>query len=229
LPAGITHLLISTPPDPAKPRDAAMDLLEQDGGPLPASVQWLGYLSATSVYGDHQGAWVEETSALNAASARSVARMEAERLWLARGAEVFRLAGIYGPGRSVFGRLKAGQARIVTGTDTVFSRIHVQDIAGAVCHAIAQPQPRRILNLADDLPASPNDLVHAAAEMMGIKAPTPVDIAQADLSTMAASFWADSKRVSNKRLTGAFGYQMRYPTWREGLAHIWESSKKLHK
>ncbi|GAB5387960.1 MAG: SDR family oxidoreductase [Alphaproteobacteria bacterium] len=223
LPEGITHLIISLPPG-QDGSDAGLELLK--GKTLPNSITWVGYLSATSVYGDHKGQWVTEKAALKGTSPRATSRIKAEQGWQAHGAEVFRLAGIYGPGRSVFDRLRAGKAQRITGSGILFSRIHVDDIAGAVAHAIAQPEPRRVLNLADNEPAPSADLVEAGARLSGLPLPPATSLEDAELSEMGRSFYADSKRVRNSKLTRELGYKLRHPTWREGLDSIWKAERK---
>jgi len=209
---GTTHLLSSIAPDTAG--DPVLRLL------LP-TVDWAGYLSTTGVYGDAGGAWVDETSPLRPSHARSVRRVEAEDAWLKSGlpAEVFRLAGIYGPGRNLVEEVLAGSARHVVKPGQFFSRIHVGDIAGALRAAMARPQPGRILNLADDEPAANADVLLEACRLLGVEPPPPVPFAEAEktMSEMGRSFWADNRRVRNARLKGELGYRLRYPTYREGL------------
>jgi nucleoside-diphosphate-sugar epimerase len=217
--AQATHLLVSAAPDaegdPVLARHAA-DLRAAPG------LAWVGYLSTTGVYGDRQGAWVDEDSARTPAGERGRWRVAAEDAWLASGlpVHVFRLAGIYGPGRSAFDRLRAGTAQRVVKPGQVFSRIHVDDIAAALAASIARPAPGRAYNLADDEPAPPQDVVAFAADLLGMPAPPEVPIEAAGLSPMARSFYAEAKRVSNQRLKGELGVVLAHPDYRAGLRAI---------
>jgi nucleoside-diphosphate-sugar epimerase len=217
--AQATHLLVSAAPDaegdPVLARHAA-DLRAAPG------LAWVGYLSTTGVYGDRQGAWVDEDSARTPAGERGRWRVAAEDAWLASGlpVHVFRLAGIYGPGRSAFDRLRAGTAQRVVTPGQVFSRIHVDDIAAALAASIARPAPGRAYNLADDEPAPPQDVVAFAADLLGMPAPPEVPIEAAGLSPMARSFYAEAKRVSNQRLKGELGVVLAHPDYRAGLRAI---------
>lgn len=220
------HVLMSAPPgvdgDP---------VLRVFGGVLAASnsVRWAGYLSTIGVYGDWQGAWVDETSVLKPASDRSVRRADAEAAWLALGARtgkqviVFRLAGIYGPGRSAIDNLREGTARRIVKPGQVFNRIHRDDIAGAVL-AVIDGKPRHaIYNICDDEPGPPQDVVAFAAELLGLPVPREIAFADARLSPMGASFYAENKRASNARAKGDLGWRLIYPNFREGLRAIAQS------
>lgn len=221
--AAATHVLVSIPPDAAG--DPARDA---HGDALAASprLAWLGYLSTTGVYGDHGGALVDESAELRAAGARGRARLAAERLWLdladRRGlpAHVFRLAGIYGPGRSALDDLVAGRARRLDKPGHVFSRIHVEDIVQALAASMARPRPGAIYNLADDAPAPGHEVVAEAARRLGRPAPPLVPYAAAEpaLSAMAREFYAESRRVANGRLKRELGVVLSAPSFREGLA-----------
>lgn len=180
---------------------------------------WAGYLSSTSVYGDAGGAWVDEDSPTAPASARGRARLAAEAAWQAWGpVHVFRLAGIYGPGRDPFTRLRAGTARRIIKPGQVFSRIHVDDIAGALAASIAAPCARgAVWNLADDLPAPPQDVIEAAARMAGLPVPPPEDFARAALTPAARAFYDDNRRVSNARIKAALGWRPVHPDYHAGL------------
>jgi len=181
---------------------------------------WLGYLSTTGVYGDAQGAWVDESAERRATSARGRARILAEDQWMALGAHIFRLAGIYGPSRSQIDSLHNGTAKRLIKPGQVFSRIHVEDIAGVVCASIAKPAPGTAYNVADDEPAPPQDVVAYAASLMGVEPPPEQDFetAASSLSEMARSFYADNKRIDNKRIKTELGVRLIYPTYREGLS-----------
>lgn len=213
-----SHVLVSLPPeaegDPALTRHAPALARRR-----PA---WIGYLSTTGVYGDRQGAWVDETAALAPVNDRGSWRVAAEAAWTATGlpVEVFRLAGIYGPGRSAFDRLREGRAQRVVKPGQVFSRIHVEDIAGALGASIAQPRPGAVWNVADDEPAPPQDVIAYAAGLLGVAAPPEIPFDAAALSPTAKSFYAESKRVSNRRLREVLGLELRHPNYRAGLRAI---------
>lgn len=217
--ARATHLLLSAPPG----RDGDPLLLHHAGDVEASTVEWIGYLSTVGVYGDHDGAWIGENAALNAVQERSLRRVEAERSWLAFGeitgktVQVFRLAGIYGPGRSAIDRLRSGRARRIVKPGQVFNRIHVEDIAGVLEASIARPMPGAVYNVADDEPAPSEDLVRYGAELLGVKPPPEVPFEQAELSEMALGFYGENKRVSNARIKEELGVELAYPTYREGL------------
>jgi nucleoside-diphosphate-sugar epimerase len=217
---GATHVLVSIPPD--LEGDIVLRHFRDDLAALPG-LAWVGYLSTVGVYGDWHGEWVDETSATRPVSERSLQRLKAERAWLefgrdaGRRVEIFRLSGIYGPGRSVVDNLRAGTARRIVKPGQVFNRIHVDDIARVLAAAIDKDIGHRIYNVSDDEPAPPQDVVAYAAELLGIEPPPEVTFAQAGLSGMAATFWAESKRVKNERIRGDLGVSLLYPTYREGL------------
>lgn len=221
--AGTTHLLVSIPPD--LEGDPVLRHFHDDLAALP-DLAWVGYLSTVGVYGDWKGAWVDESSPTRPMSERSLRRVTAEKAWVAFGAEsgrrveVFRLSGIYGPGRSVIDNLKAGTARRIVKPGQVFNRIHVDDIARVLAAAIDTPTDHTIYNVSDDEPAPPQDVVAYAAELLGLPVPPDIPFEQAGLSGMAASFWAEAKRVSNARIKSALGVTLDYPSYREGLRAI---------
>ena len=220
-------LLISAPPD-ADGCPGLRTLVRQiaRSGAFP---DWTGYLSTTGVYGDRGGGWVFEESALSAQSQEGARRVAAERDWLEVGrgmgltVQVFRLPGIYGPGRSALDRLRAGQARRIAASGQVFSRIHVDDLAAGLAASIARPRAGGIYNLCDDEPASNSDVIAYAAGLLGLEPPPEVPLAEAGLSPMALRFYAESKRVSNARAKAELGWRPAYPTYREGLAEILKS------
>ena len=220
---GTTHLLHSIPP--GDDGDPVLASYRKEITALP-SLRWIGYLSTVGVYGDQEGGWVDESAEPRPNSARTGARVNAERDWLEFGKEtgvpvqVFRLAGIYGPGRSVFDKLKAGTARRIKKDGQVFSRIHVEDIASVLEASIARPRAGAIYNVADDEPAAPGDVVAYAAELMGLLPPPEVDFAEADLTPMARSFYQGSRRIRNARIKSELGVRLRYPTYREGLSAL---------
>ncbi len=225
--AGTTHLLSTVPPGPA-----GDPVLEALGGQLRGlGLAWAGYLSTTGVYGDRGGGWVDDESELRPTGERSRRRVAAEAAWLAAGlpAHVFRLAGIYGPGRSAIDTVRAGTAQRIAKPGQVFGRIHVEDIAQVVRASMARPRPGAIYNLADDDPAPPGDVVLHACRLLGAEPPPELswDEACRQLSPMALSFFADNKRVSNRRIKSELGVTLRYPTYREGLAAILEEDGQV--
>ena len=183
---------------------------------------WVGYLSTTAVYGDHQGNWVDETTPPTPQSARAVLRILAEQQWVATGlpVHIFRLAGIYGPGRGPFEKVRDGSARRIIKPGQVFSRIHVDDIAATLMASIARPNPGAVYNVCDDDPAPPEDVLAYAAALLGLPEPPGVPYEAAEMTPMARSFYGESKRVRNDRIRGELGVQLAYPTYREGLAGL---------
>ncbi len=220
---GATHVLISVPPD-----EQGDPVFETHGCDLKAlpDLRWLGYLSTTGVYGDRGGDWVDEGSDLRATEPRSRRRIAAENAWLGLWREarvpvhVFRLAGIYGPGRSAFDALRAGRARRIHKPGQVFSRIHVEDIARILCASIARPAPGAIYNVCDDVPAPADEVLAHAAALLGQEPPPLVPIERAALSEMAASFYRDNRRVCNALVKSELGVALLYPDYRAGLAAI---------
>jgi nucleoside-diphosphate-sugar epimerase len=210
--ARASHVLSSIPPD----GEGADPVLARYGAGLEG--KWLGYLSATGVYGDTGGAWVDEASPVG--GGRRSARTAADRAWLALGARVFRLPGIYGPGRSVIERLREGRAHRIDLPGQVFSRVHVEDIAGGLTAAIAADVPPGPYNLADDEPASQNAVVEHACRLLGVALPPLESLEEARLSPMARAFYAENRRVANGKLRRAAGWRPRYPSFREGLAAL---------
>ena len=220
---GATHVLVSAPPDPTG--DPVLDSLGGDIAQLPG-LAWLGYLSTTGVYGDRDGGWVDETSALRPSGERGRRRLAAEtgwlELWRRRGVPVhiFRLAAIYGPGRSPFAALRAGTARRVDKPGQVFSRIHVEDLARVLAASMARPHPGAVYNVCDDEPAAPEAVVAHAAALLGLPPPPLTPFVEAPLSPMARSFYDDNKRVGNALIKREFGAVLRFPDYRAGLAAI---------
>lgn len=218
--ADVTHVLLSIPPtaegDPAH---------FHHGADLAAApkLKWIGYFSTVGVYGDADGGWVSEATEANPASERGKRRLMAERQWLAFGQRtgacvmVFRLPGIYGPGRSALDDVRAGTARRIIKPGQVFNRIHVDDIASAVEAGIANPHAGGVYNVTDDEPAPPQDVVAYAADLLRQPLPPALDFATAELSPMARSFYSESKRVSNARMKADLGVRLAYPTYRDGL------------
>ena len=191
-----------------------------------APARWLGYLSTTGVYGDHAGGWVDETTPLTPATRRGQQRVAAESAWQALATahglplHIFRLAGIYGPGRGPFHKLREGTARRIVKPGQVFSRIHAEDIAQTLAASIAQPNPGAIYNLCDDDPAPPEEVIAHAAALLGRPLPPAEDYATAEMTPMARSFYAESKRVSNRRMRQELGVDLLFPDYRSGLAAL---------
>ena len=220
---GATHLVVSIPPDAAG--DPVLATHGQDIAAM-EGLFWVGYLSTTGVYGDRRGGWVDEAAALRPTGARGRRRLAAEAgwldLWRSNGvpAHIFRLAGIYGPGRSAFDALRAGTAKRIEKPNQVFSRIHVDDLASVLVASIRRPQPGAIYNVCDDDPSPPEAVVAHAAALLGVPPPPLVPIEAAGLSPMARSFYDDNKRVSNRLIKAELGVSLRYPDYRMGLAAI---------
>ncbi|MCR9281832.1 MAG: SDR family NAD(P)-dependent oxidoreductase [Rhodobacteraceae bacterium] len=219
-----THILVSIAPD-----EAGDPVLNQYANEIAgAKPRWIGYLSTVGVYGNHDGAWVEEETPLNPVSKRSVQRVAAEEAWLAFAeqndlpVQIFRLSGIYGPGRNAFENFRKGTARRLVKPGQVFNRIHVADIAGALKAAMAKPSTR-VFNVTDDEPAPPQDVVAFAAELLGVEAPPEIPFETADLTPMARSFYGENKRVSNQRLKDELGFTFRYPDYRVALKALLET------
>jgi nucleoside-diphosphate-sugar epimerase len=227
--AGATHLLSSVPPDNAG--DPVFDLHGAEIAKL-RGLAWAGYLSTTGVYGDRGGGWVDEESELKPSGERGRRRVAAEAAWLSLRRDhglpvhIFRLAGIYGPGRSAFDSLRSGRAQRIDKPGQVFSRIHVDDIAQVLKASIARPRPGGIYNLCDDDPAAPEAVIAEAARMLGREPPPLVPFAEAKLSEMGRSFYDDNKRVHNERIKRELGIRLAYPDYRTGLAAILAAETK---
>jgi nucleoside-diphosphate-sugar epimerase len=218
--AGATHLLSSVPPD-----ETGDPVLAVHGTAIARAapqLAWIGYLSTTGVYGDRQGGWVDESSALTPTGARGRRRLEAETAWLAlpRPAHLFRLAGIYGPGRSALDTVRAGKARRVVKPGQVFSRIHRDDIVQVLLASIARPNPGAAYNVCDDDAADPAEVITHACRLLNVTPPPEVPFEAAQLSPMARSFYDDNKRVRNDRIKRELGVTLKYPDYRAGLAAL---------
>jgi nucleoside-diphosphate-sugar epimerase len=221
---GVTHIVNSAPPgaegDPVIARNRPQLAARA------RQVTWAAYLSTTGVYGDHAGGWVDEDTPLTPNTERGEKRVEAETQWLDLWREtgfpihLFRLAGIYGPGRNQLLSIRDGSARRIIKPGQVFSRIHVEDIARVLEASMAHPHPGRAYNVCDDEACPPQDVIAYAAELLGRPVPRDIPFAEADLSPMARSFYADSKRVSNARIRSELGVTLAYPTYREGLTAL---------
>jgi nucleoside-diphosphate-sugar epimerase len=219
-----THVIQSIAPGTAG--DPVLGLLREALVAAP-DLAWIGYLSTVGVYGDHGGGWVDETTEPNPLSGRSVERVRAETEWRLLADEldvpigIFRLSGIYGPGRNALAQIADGTARRLVKPGQVFNRIHVADIATVVAAGAVQ-QASGVFNVTDDEPAPPQDVVAFAAEISGNPVPPGVDFDKADLPPMVRSFYGENKRVGNKRLAAELGVRLAYPTYREGIAALWK-------
>ena len=220
----VPNLLVSAGPGP-EGDPVLLDLQDEITAAAP-HLRWVGYLSTTGVYGDHGGDWVDETTPLTPSTRRGAARVQAEAAWSAIPGlplHIFRLAGIYGPGRGPFAKVRKGTARRIIKPGQVFSRIHVEDIAQALDLSLAKPQPGAIYNLCDDDPAPPQDVIGHAAALLGLPLPPAVDFDKAEMTPMARSFYAESKKVRNDHAKAALGWQPIYPDYRSGLAALLEA------
>lgn len=216
-----THLLTSIAPDASG--DPVLNALGPKIAEAAPHLEWVGYLSTVGVYGDHGGGWVGEDTPLTPATKRGEMRVAAEQAWQAIPGlplHIFRLAGIYGPGRGPFEKVRDGSARRILKPGQVFSRIHVEDIAQVLAASIAQPNPGRAYNVCDDDPAPPEDVLSHAAALLGLPEPPGVPFDQAEMSPMARSFYAENKRVRNDRIKAELGVTLRYPDYRAGLAAL---------
>ncbi len=224
---GVSHLLISIPPDDGG--DPVLRGMKEEIVRHRESIEWIGYLSTTGVYGDRAGGVVDETMDMAPTSERGRRRQMAEEAWFALGREIavpvqtFRLAGIYGPGRNQIVSLRTGKARRIVKPGHVFSRIHVEDIASVLEGSIENPNAGAAYNVCDDEAAPPQDVVAFGAKLIGVEPPVEVAFEDAELSPMAKSFYAESKRVSNQRIKQELGVELRYPTYREGLRALAEA------
>lgn len=211
-----THILLSAAPD--ETGDPVLNALGDALTDLP-QLKWVGYLSTTGVYGDHQGEWVDESTPLTPSTRRGKHRVLAESQWQKQALplHIFRLAGIYGPGRGPFAKVRNGTARRIIKPNQIFSRIHVDDIAQTLAASINRPNPGAIYNLCDDDPAPPQDVIAYAAELLGLPIPPAQDFETADMTPMARSFYAESKKVRNDRIKTELGVHLKYPDYKTGL------------
>lgn len=213
-----THLLISAGPTQAG--DPVLGAFADQIARQAPRLEWVGYLSTTSVYGDHGGAWVDENTPIDPELARGHGRAGAEAAWAAIPGlplHIFRLAGIYGPGRGPFAKVRNGTARRIIKPGQVFSRIHVEDIAQVLAASIARPNPGTIYNVCDNEPAPPQDVIGYAAELLGLPVPPAVAYEDADLPPMARSFYSENRRVRNDRIKDELAVGLIYPDYRQGL------------
>ncbi|PCH98449.1 MAG: NAD(P)-dependent oxidoreductase [Rhodobacteraceae bacterium] len=214
---GVTHLLISAAPD--ADGDPVLNLLGDEIAKRRGQFEWVGYLSTTGVYGDHQGGWVDEATPLTPSTMRGKYRVAAEIAWQEMGLplHIFRLAGIYGPGRGPFSKVKSGKARRIIKEGQVFSRIHVADIAQTILASIDKPNAGAVYNVCDNFAAPPEDVIAYAAELLGLPVPKDDDFETADMTPMARSFYSESKRVKNDRVKNDLGISLIYPDYKAGL------------
>ena len=221
----ITHLLISIPP--INNTDLVYQKLHHQINKL-SNLEWVGYLSATSVYEDANGAWVDEDYQLNQIDQRALDRQKAEDLWLNSGLpiHIFRLAAIYGKGRSVVEQILSGTARRIYKENHVFSRIHIDDIVATLIASMNHHQPLSIYNLADDCPSSHMEVVEFACELLGMLPPKIENFDEAELSEMLRKYYLFSRRISNKKIKEELGVRLKYPSYREGIAEIVQNLQK---
>ncbi|MCZ6721665.1 MAG: SDR family oxidoreductase [Proteobacteria bacterium] len=224
-----SHLLSSVPPDAHG--DPVIDLHFFDLARL-ENLAWVGYLSSTAVYGDREGAWVDETSKPRPTGEAGKRRLEAEKRWLdlwhgfGVPVHIFRLSGIYGPGRNVLDRLREGRAQRIRKPGQVFGRIHLDDIVSSLKGSIARPNAGAIYNLSDDLPAPPDEVVLYASTLLGLPPPPETPFDEAELSAQARDFYGENKRVANRRIKEELGIQLRYPDYRSGLESLLDETAR---
>lgn len=220
-----THVLASAAPGRGG-TDPVLAMMSDALAARGAGIAWAGYLSTTAVYGNRGGDWVDESADLAPSSARGHARVDAEHAWrdlMERSGlpvHIFRLAGIYGPGRGPFQKVRDGKARRIVKPGQVFGRIHVDDIASVLEASIARPRPGAVYNVCDDLPAPPEDVIAEAARLLNLPVPPAIAFDDADMTPMARSFYAECKRTSNRLLHDELGVALAYPSYREGLAAL---------
>lgn len=219
----VTHIIISIPPS------IKGDIVLNEFKELLLAanhLKWIGYLSSSSVYGNHNGAWVDENTKLIPLSERAKNRVLAEQQWLNFGKQhsintnIFRLAGIYGPSRNALESVTADKARSIMKKGQCFSRIHVEDIANVVKHAISNNATSEIYNVADDYPCSTYEVNNFAAKLLNVETPSMIKFSQASLSPMTKGFYTDNKKVSNKKIKTQLAVKLKYPTFREGLQSL---------
>ncbi|MEL6296259.1 MAG: SDR family oxidoreductase [Pseudomonadota bacterium] len=216
-----THVLVSAGPNAEG--DPILTQYRDVIGATAPTLEWVGYLSTTGVYGDHNGAWIDESTPLAPSTQRGQWRKAAEQAWIDipdLPLHIFRLAGIYGPGRGPFEKVRRGTARRIIKKGQVFSRIHVDDIAQVVTASINRPNPGAVYNVCDDDPAPPQDVISYAAELLELPEPPAVAFEKAEMTPMARSFYAESKKVRNDKIKDELGVALKYSNYREGLAAL---------
>jgi nucleoside-diphosphate-sugar epimerase len=220
-----THVLISVPAD-----EAGCPVWRDIHPHLGHNTLWIGYISTTGVYGNHHGAWVDETTSLTPDQPRSMSRMLAEQQWQSLASHpnhIFRMSGIYGPSRSVIEQIRAGTVQRIDAPQHIFSRIHVEDAASALIASMRAPMAGAIYNLADDTPSPSREVVEYGCELLGVTPPPLVSLEDAHLSPMTRSFYAASRRVSSRHIKESLGFQWKYPSYREGLQSIVEHGTRF--
>ena len=222
---GVTHVLSCIPPD-KNGNDPVLKSLKNQLKSL--SLEWAGYLSTTGVYGDTQGDWVSEINKPNPIQKRSHTRLNCEKEWIESGlpAQIFRLPGIYGPGRSSFDAIKNKKIRVISKKNQVFSRIHVADITNAIIYLLQNKNSLKfcqIINIADDEPCSQIEVIRYCYDLLGLPMPKPIlfEDAKKELSPIAQSFWIENRRVSNKLLCETLGYKLIYKNYKLGLKNCY--------
>jgi hypothetical protein len=225
---GTTHLLISTPPDDMG--DPTFNMHAEDILRIP-TLEWVGYLSTTGVYGDRDGGTVDEYSEIRPNSKRGSRRVRAEQEWYSLfqhynlPLHIFRLAGIYGPGRSALDSVRAGVARRINKPGQVFNRIHVEDIVQVLMASMVKPNPGAAYNLADDDPVPSWQVITYACEILGLTPPPIIPYNEADMAPITRSFYSDNKRVLNNRIKRELGVNLKYPDFRKGIDACLEAEK----
>lgn len=216
----VTHILISTPPDDHG--DPVFNMHGEDFARFP-NLQWVGYFSTTGVYGDRDGAWVDESAELRPTSKRGSRRRHAEDQWLSLHrshnipVHIFRLAGIYGPGRSALDSVRAGLERRIYKEGHAFSRIHVEDIARTILASIENPSPGSIYNVCDDKAAPSHEVIEHACKLLNRQSPPIIDFSAANLTGMTRSFYMENRRVHNDKIKNELGLQLKYSDFKAGL------------
>ncbi len=224
----VTHLLISTPPD--DDGDPTFNMHGEDLLRLP-NLEWVGYLSTTGVYGDRNGGWVDENSEIRPGSRRGSRRVRAEEQWYSLfehhglPLHIFRLSGIYGPGRSALDSVRAGVARRIDKPGQAFNRIHVEDIVQVLMASFDRPRPGAVYNLADDDPEPSHEVIRYACELLNILPPPLIPYDEADMAPIARSFYQDNKRIKNDLIKNELGVVLKYPNFREGLIGCLEAER----
>jgi len=228
----VTHILISTPPsDEGDPTFMAHahDFLSLE------NLEWIGYLSTTGSYGDRNGGWVDEQSYARPSTKRGSRRLKAEEQWLSLyesdqlPVHIFRLAGIYGPGRSALDSVRSGVARRIDKPGHAFSRTHVEDIVQVLTASINNPNPGEVYNVCDDMPAPSHEVIDYACRLLGMESPPLIPYDKVDLAPITRSFYTDNKRVRNDKIKNDLGVSLKYPTYKEGLQGCLEAEGHAEK
>ena len=222
---GYTHVLFSIPPDCHGHDPFLRDY--QDAFREIGHLAWIGYLSATSVYGDQQGKWVDENTPPNPSTDRGHKRWSAEKEWwsLHRQSQlpihVFRLSSIYGPGRNALANVLGGKAKLIDQPGQIFNRLHIDDIIQVLWASMRQPRSGAVYNLADDFPSSPAEVIRYACQLLGTEDLLPTSLDDPAISEMTRSFYQENKRVSNRLIKEELKVELLHPSYREGLEDLW--------